>query len=105
MRGCPGIRVTRSAQATRAKRSAILGDRGSAHHCVAAGATAAIFGVDAGTSCLGCGYQPSTSSITKKPMTYATATCQPPRTQAIASLASAYMLHSPTPAEDPDEII
>src|SRR5438046_1298201 len=75
------------------------------HQCGAAGVTAATLGVDAGTSCFGCGYQPSTISITKKPTTYATATCQPARIQAIASLPSGYMFDSATPADDPNQII
>jgi hypothetical protein len=33
------------------------------------GYATAVFGADAGDSCLGCGYQPSTASITKKPIT------------------------------------
>src|SRR5438552_10362425 len=67
--------------------------------CMAAG-----FGVNEGDSCFGCGYQPRTATITKNPITYATVTCQPLRTQAMASFASGYRLDRATPADDPNQI-
>jgi len=39
-------------------------------------------------------------SMTKKPTTYATVTCQPPTSQRPADLASGYMLASATPADE-----
>src|SRR5437870_13172910 len=59
----------------------------------------------AGASCFGWGYHPCTASITKKPITYASVTCQPPRTHAIAFLPSGYMFDSATPADEPNQII
>src|ERR1700730_2485577 len=58
-----------------------------------------------GAWCFGCGYQLSTASITKNPITYATATCHPPRTHAIASLPSGNMFDNATPADEPNQII
>ena len=51
------------------------------------------------------GAQPSTTSITKNPITYATATCQPKRSQRPTDLASGYMFERATPADDPNQII
>src|SRR5450759_3322048 len=64
-----------------------------------------VLGATIGAWCFGCGYQSSTASITKNPITYASATCHPPRTQAIASLPSGNMFDNATPADEPNQII
>src|ERR1700730_19402187 len=56
-----------------------------------------------GAWCVGCGYQLSTASITKNPITYATATCHTPRTQAIASLPWGHMLDRQRPADQTNQ--
>src|SRR5262249_61986524 len=51
------------------------------------------------------GFQPRIASMTKKPITKASATCQPCLSHRPTDLASGYMLASATPAEDPNQII
>src|SRR6185437_8193929 len=53
----------------------------------------------------GSGLQPCMASITAKPTTYATVTCQPLRSQPNTFFASGYWFVSATPAEDPNQII
>src|SRR4029434_3451499 len=53
----------------------------------------------------GVGCHPVSASITAKPMTYATVTCQPCLSHRPTDFASAYMFEIATPAEDPNQII
>src|SRR5262249_32680364 len=49
--------------------------------------------------------QPIIESIRKNPTTYATATCDPWRSQRPTDFASGYMFASATPAEEPNQIM
>src|ERR1700743_2896254 len=51
------------------------------------------------------GFHPRSASITKKPATYAAATCQPWRNQRTTDFVSGYMPEMATPAEEPNQII